>query len=86
MRYYLVKIAYNKVAQAEDRPAPQAFDTIDDATKAFHSFMYQSIGGETIGWAMALIINSYGNTERVERWEAPRVDIIPEEPTEPEGE
>jgi len=78
MRFYLVKIAYNKVAKAEDRPAPQGFDTFDEAKKAFHSFMYQSILGETIGWAMALIINEVGNTEYMDRWVSPVEEEVEE--------
>ena len=69
MRYYLVKIAYNKVAGAEDRPQPSAYDTLDEALKAFHSFMTQNILGSTIGWCMAMITTPYGTVEKVERWE-----------------
>ncbi len=71
MRYYLVKIAFNKNAGSEDRPAPAAYDTFDDANKAFHSFMYQSINGSTIGWALAVIIDDLGNVHKVEKWTAP---------------
>ena len=69
MRYYLVKITFNKVAQAEDRPQPTGYDTLDEALKALHSYMYQNILGETIGWCQGLIINSNAGVERVERWE-----------------
>ena len=71
MRYYLVKIAYNKVAQAEDRPQPAAYNSLDDALKAFHGFFSQNIMGSTIGWCMAMITNPYGAVEKVERWEEP---------------
>ena len=84
MRYYLVKIAYNKVAQAEDRPAPQGFNSLDEAKKAYHSFLTQSILGETIGWCLALIINEFGNTELLDRWVAPP-EPEPEPEEEPEG-
>lgn len=69
MKYYLIKIFYNKVAKAEDRPQPQAFNTLDEADKAFHNYMSQSILGATTGWVLAMIINPYGVVERVERWE-----------------
>lgn len=83
MKYYLVKIFYNKVAQAEDRPQPLAFDTIDDAKKAFHQYLGRSIGAETCGWVLALIINDMGNTEILEKWTAP---VEPEPEPEPESE
>lgn len=69
MRYYLVKIAFNKVAGQEDRPQPVGYDTLDEALKAFHSFMTQNILGSTIGWCMAMITTPYGTVEKVERWE-----------------
>lgn len=83
MRYYLVQIAYNKIAQAEDRPQPKAFNTLDEATKAFHNFFAQNILGSTIGWCMAMVINPYGVVQMVERWE----EVVPqEEETTPESE
>jgi len=82
MRYYLVKIAYNKVAQAEDRPQPKAFDSLDEAVKDFHSFMQQNILGSTIGWCLGMIINPYGVVERSERWEEP---AAPEETNKEES-
>ena len=69
MRYYLVKIAYNKVAQAEDRPQPVGFDTYDSAEKAFFKYMSDTILGSTIGWCEAFILDSQGNLNRSERWE-----------------
>jgi len=68
MRYYLVKIYYNKVNKAEDRPQPLGFDTLDAAKKAFHQYMGQSIKAETCGWVLAMIITEYGNVEQMERW------------------
>lgn len=80
MRFYLIKIYYNKVAQAEDRPQPSAFNTLDAAKKAFHQYMGQSIETETCGWVLAMIINSNGNTEYMEKWEAPSEEPEPEIP------
>ena len=71
MRFYLIKIAFNKVAQAEDRVI-SAYDSEDEARKAYHSYMQQSILGSTIGWAYGCVMNGYGvkldGCE--ERWEA----------------
>lgn len=69
MRYYLTKISYNKIAQAEDRPQPQGFDTLDAAEKQFHSFFAQNILGETIGWCEAFIFDSEMNIHMKEKWE-----------------
>ena len=69
MRYYLVKIAYNKVAQAEDRPQPAGYDSYDQAEKEFHKFFSNNILGSTIGWCEAFILNSEGGVDRAERWE-----------------
>lgn len=71
MRYYLIKIFYNKVAQAEDRPQPQAFSTKNAALKAYHQYLGQSIESETCGWVLTLIINEFGNIEEMTRWDAP---------------
>ena len=78
MRYYLIRITYNKVAKAEDRPAPKGFDTLDAAKKDFHSYMTQSILGETIGWCLGMIINEFGVVQQIERW-AEEVELEPEE-------
>lgn len=69
MRYYLVTITYNKVADAEDRPQPKGFNTIDEACKAFHLYLTQNIKGATVGWCLAIIFNEYGNVEYMERWQ-----------------
>ena len=76
MRYYLYRVFYNKDAQAEDRPQPKGYDSIDEAKKEFHSYMSQSILGSTCGWVMAHIINENGNIEMFEKWVSPE---IPEE-------
>lgn len=69
MRFYLIKIAFNKVAQAEDRVI-SGYNSQDEAVKAFHSYMYQSILGETIGWCYGCVMNAYGVKTCEERWEA----------------
>ncbi len=69
-RYYLIKIFYNKIAQAEDRPQPTAYNSLDEARKALNQYMGQSILGETCGWVLAMIINQHGGTEMRDYWEA----------------
>ena len=80
-RFYVIRIAYNKVAQAEDRPQPVGFDTFDEAKKAFHSYLSQNILQETIAWYLCMIIDQNGRTLLDEKWEAP---FEPEFTPEPE--
>lgn len=75
MRYYLFMVAYNKVACAEDRPQPPAFNSYDEAKKAQYQFMGQSVLGETIGWVMTKIIRENGvcNATDDTYWEDPNI-------------
>lgn len=74
MRYYLVKVAYNKVAMAEDRPQPSAYNSFDEAEKAYHSFFSQNILAPTIGWCMACVISEQGvNAINPKVWEDPNI-------------
>ncbi len=74
MRHYLFKIAYNKVAMAEDRPQPAAYDTFDEARKAFNTFFSQNILAPTIGWCMACVITEQGvDAIPAQTWEDPNI-------------
>ena len=75
MRYYLFKIAYNKVVCGEDRPQPPAYNSYDEAKKAQYQYMGQQVLGETIGWAMTKIIceNGVCNAQDDTYWESPTI-------------
>ena len=75
MRYYLFKIAYNKVVCGEDRPQPPAFNSYDEAKKAQYQYMGQQVLGETIGWAMTKIVceNGVCNSQDDTYWESPTI-------------
>ena len=74
MRHYLFKIAFNKVAGAEDRPQPSAYDTFDEARKAFNTFFSQNILAPTIGWCMACVITEQGvDAIPAQTWEDPNI-------------
>jgi len=75
MRFYLFKVAYNKVACAEDRPQPPAYNSYDEAKKAQYQYMGQSVLGETIGWVMTKIIceNGVCNATDDTYWEDPNI-------------
>lgn len=75
MRYYLFKVAYNKVACAEDRPQPSAYNSYDEAKKAQYQYMGQNVLGDTIGWVMSKIIceNGVCNATDDTYWESPTI-------------
>lgn len=75
MRYYLFKVAYNKVACGEDRPQPPAFNSYGEAKKAQYQYMGQQVLGETIGWAMTKIVceNGVCNSQDDTYWESPTI-------------
>lgn len=74
MRYYLFKIAYNKVAMAEDRPQPTAYNTYDEAEKNYHGFFYQNELAPTIGWCMAFVVSEQGVCNLQPKvWEDPNI-------------
>ena len=75
MRYYLFKVAYNKVVCGEDRPQPPAFNSYDEAKKAQYQYMGQQVLGSTIGWAMTKIVceNGVCNAQDDTYWEDPNI-------------
>lgn len=78
MRYYLVTIQYNKVAEAENRTVPKAYDTIDEAVAAFHKQMGADMTNPVLGWALSMVINSEGGVIKNEKWSA----VVEPEPEE----
>jgi len=74
MRYYLFKVAFNKVAMAEDRPQPSAYNSFDEAKKAYCTFFSQNILAPTIGWCMASVTTEQGVMSIYpEVWEDPNI-------------
>lgn len=82
MRFYLVTIQYNKDAKAENRTAPKAYDTVDEAIAEFHTQMGKDMKNATLGWAISIVFDSNGGIIRDEKWTAPTVDEVAEEVTE----
>lgn len=68
MRFYVLAIQYNKEKEAENRTAPKAFDTLNDAKKEFHSQLAKDMGNETLGWSLVMIINSDGMVYTSEKY------------------
>ena len=87
MRYYVIAIQHNWEANAENRTAPKAFDTKNEALAEFHTQIGKDIKNATLDWSLAMIINSDGGVEDAERYwgpekvPAPEPEVV-EEPTE----
>ncbi len=83
MRYYLTTIQYNKVAEAENRTVPKAFDSLEDAVAEFHAQVGKDMKNETLGWSLNYITNSEGGhyDKYNEKWtrEEPQPEPEPEE-------
>lgn len=73
MRYYVFEVLKIKDG-GEDRPAPYAFDSYDEALKKYHQILGQDVGGEVVEWVLVMFVNDHGKIEKEERWDAPDVD------------
>lgn len=68
MRYYLFTVQHNAEKDAENRVAPKAYDTREEAIANFHSQMGNDMKNLTLDWAISLVINDVGGIEANERW------------------
>ena len=68
MRYYLFTIQHNKDKGAENRPAPRAFDTRNDAVCAYHAQIANDMANPTLDWSINMIINSAMGVEMSEKF------------------
>lgn len=73
MRYYVVAIQHNKVADAENRSVPKAYDDKLLARQEFHRQLGTDMNNTTLDWGIVSILNSDGYLEATEKWE--RQDI-----------
>lgn len=71
MRFYVMFVQYNRVAEAENRSVPKAFDTLDEAVAEFHTQMGKDMKNDTLGWSLGMVINSDGGIYRNEKWTRP---------------
>jgi len=92
MRYYVFTVQHNWQANAENRTAPKAFDSMNDAKAEFHKQISQDISNATVDWSLAMIINSDGGIEDCEKYwgpekvPTPEPEPVAEDEAEPEGE
>lgn len=68
MRYYVVSIQYNKEVEAENRTAPAAFNTYNEAKQKFHSILASDMSNPTLGWSICLIFTNDGGVLDCEKW------------------
>ena len=80
MRYYVTSIQYNKLAQAENRSVPFAFDDINSARQKFHDVLANDMKNPLLGWSVAFIFNSEGALVTSEKWEKVEEPVEPEVP------
>lgn len=71
MRYYVTAIQFNKVAQAENRSVPSAFDDLLSARQKFHKTLADDMNNGTLGWSVVMLFDNYGNVIATERWDRP---------------
>ena len=84
MRYYVFTVQHNWEADAENRTVPKAFDSLNEAKAEFHNQLGKDIKNATLDWSLAMIINSDGGIEDVERYWGPEKLPVPEPEPEPE--
>ena|GEM_PF-6620313 len=70
MRYYVFAIQYNKDAQAENRTAPKAYDTRNQAIAEFHRQLSQDMNNKTLGWSLCMVVNDAMGIEAKEKYVA----------------
>lgn len=68
MRYYVLAIQHNMEKDEENRTAPKAFNTLNDAIKAFHKQLADDMGNATLDWSLCMIINSDCGIYKSEKW------------------
>lgn len=86
-RFYVMSIEFNKVAQAENRSQPRAYDSLNDAVARLHEVMKDDMRNENIAWAVCYILDNFGNTLRHEEYVQDHyLDPDPEPEPTPEEE
>lgn len=81
MRYYVIAVQYNRVAEAENRTVPKAYDTFDDAVAEWHRQMANDMKNDTLGWSLCIVLDSNGKMLQREKWTRP-VEVVEEVPEE----
>ena len=82
MRFYVFSVQYNRIAEAENRTVPKAFNDLDSAVAEFHSQMAKDMKNDTLGWSLCMVINSLGGIYKNELWTRPEEPVVDEEVAE----
>lgn len=76
MKYYVFRILHNGETGAEDYQKPDCFDNLDSAKKKFHEYLNTFIAYGKLDRIAVVILDSFGNTIKLETWSKP----VEEEP------
>lgn len=74
-RYYVTSVEFNKVAQAENRSVPSAFDSLDKAKAKFYTTLANNINNNTISDAVVIMFDSNGNKVMSEHWHEEETEV-----------
>jgi len=79
MRFYVLAIQYNKEAGAENRTAPKAYNTRNEAVAEFHRQLAADMKNATLGWSLCMVINDAMGIEAQEKYVADETPITASE-------
>lgn len=78
MRFYVVAIQYNRIAEAENRTAPKAYNTKDEAIAEWHRQLATDMKNDSLGWSLCMVFDVFGNIIAKERWTRPAEEVVEE--------
>ncbi len=78
MRFYVLAIQYNRVAEAENRTAPKAYNTKDEAIAEWHRQLSTDMKNDSLGWSLCMVFDAFGNIIAKERWTRPAEEVVEE--------
>lgn len=68
-RYYVICVQHNKEANAENRTAPNGYNTLSEAVQKYHEQLGKDMKNATLDWSVGYIVDNLGNLYRSEYWE-----------------
>lgn len=68
IRYYVTAIQFNKVAGAENRSVPYAYDTLDAAKAKFYTQIGTDINNPNVSRTTVILFDSNGDVRLTECW------------------
>lgn len=72
MRYYVIAVQHNKLADAENRSVPKAYNDLISAKQEAYRQLSVDMGNQTLDWGVVSILTSDGYlVQPSEKWERP---------------